>query len=521
MNSLSLSLSLSLSSLSSDPIKISLFDERVIQNKTERQYRSGVSYRNERRYLGGVSIPFSTIYVNETIHGALPLSKPPITLGYRVKGQLYEGEDISPLEERSRCDTLLRCVVSVDPPLVSFTGQSQLNILKASGESTAIRSAATKFYKSLSTQIQEGNIQLCASDMNARSVLVSRFLFPQAPPPEILTSAAMPESDAIQSMVRYVSLIPFMDDWSTFGGENNDVWCTSKEFLELGCGDWEEHAILLCNFFNYYDQLKRTGYESYIVLGRGLPEGDTVYTLRMDPSRGSVGSEVTLWNASTGRGYTAKDKHCPLISIDQIVNSENIWINKQQPSSSPYQMTFDLDDLKSFRPFFTIKHPKPDTINSVNQMDIVHVPPNARLMEDMERELQETLKNEFKAWRQENEKGMKTYTRFDQNVSMALKPLLESFEAAKLKMDGFSEDTHRDLWSNHSRLTTLAATKHIHGVPINVAFTDLKELSLTLKSTHVHENENENVRFALAVKVFAYSNNIFSVWVYAISIENR
>ena len=160
-----------------------------------------------------------------------------------------------------------------------------------------------------------------------------------------------------------------------------------------------------------------------------------------------------------------------VLSIDQIVNSENIWINKQQPSSSPYQMTFDLDDLKSFRPFFTIKHPKPDTINSVNQMDIVHVPPNARLMEDMERELQETLKNEFKTWRQENEKGMKTYTRFDQNVSMALKPLLESFEAAKLKMDGFSEDTHRDLWSNHSRLTTLAATKHIHGVPINVAFT--------------------------------------------------
>ena len=79
---------------------------------------------------------------------------------------------------------------------------------------------------------------------------------------------------------------------------------------------------------------------------------------------------------------------------------------------------------------------------------------------------------------------------------------------------------HRELWSSHPRLTTLSATKHLHGVPINVPFTDLNELSMTLKSTHVHENEDENVRFALAVRVFAYPNRIFSVWVFAISITN-
>lgn len=80
---------------------------------------------------------------------------------------------------------------------------------------------------------------------------------------------------------------------------------------------------------------------------------------------------------------------------------------------------------------------------------------------------------------------------------------------------------HRELWSNHSRLTTLATTKQIYGVPINVPFTDLSELSMTLKSTHVHENEEENVRFALAVRVFPYPNRIYSVWVYAVSITNR
>ena len=53
---------------------------------------------------------------------------------------------------------------------------------------------------------------------------------------------------------------------------------------------------------------------------------------------------------------------------------------------------------------------------------------------------------------------------------------------------------HRELWSNSSRLTTLASTKNIHGVPINVPFTDLTDLAFTLESTHVHENEDEKTK---------------------------
>lgn len=28
-----------------------------------------------------------------------------------------------------------------------------------------------------------------------------------------------------------------------------DVWCTDREFLTIGSGDWEEHAVLLANYF--------------------------------------------------------------------------------------------------------------------------------------------------------------------------------------------------------------------------------------------------------------------------------
>ena len=45
--------------------------------------------------------------------------------------------------------------------------------------------------------------------------------------------------------------------------------------LRSAQGDWEEHAILLCNFFHWLDD-GREDLESFIALGTGIPEGDTV-----------------------------------------------------------------------------------------------------------------------------------------------------------------------------------------------------------------------------------------------------
>lgn len=33
-----------------------------------------------------------------------------------------------------------------------------------------------------------------------------------------------------------------------------DLYSTSQEFFDLGGGDYEEHAILLANYFSYIDQ---------------------------------------------------------------------------------------------------------------------------------------------------------------------------------------------------------------------------------------------------------------------------
>ena len=108
----------------------------------------------------------------------------------------------------------------------------------------------------------------------------------QSPPPALNGRGLM---DSIDGIVRYVSLIPFIDDWQTFQGET-EVWCTSKEFLELRAGDWEEHALLLLNFMLYLDR-NTTAFEHYLVLGNAIPEGETVYVMRRKKGAIKAGEE--------------------------------------------------------------------------------------------------------------------------------------------------------------------------------------------------------------------------------------
>ena len=94
-------------------------------------------------------------------------------------------------------------------------------------------------------------------------------------------------------MARFVSLIPFAEDSSLFEGLP-DMTCTAQQFLDLGAGDSEEHAMLLCNFFNYIDRELRNkknkderfgDIESYICFGDAVPNGEGWFVMRRNKSK--------------------------------------------------------------------------------------------------------------------------------------------------------------------------------------------------------------------------------------------
>jgi len=158
----------------------------------------------------------------------------------------------------------------------------------------------------------------------------------------------------------------------------------------LGGGDYEEHAIVLANYFQYIDQKQGKDYRSYIVLGNGMPNGPMVFVMR---KKNDIDGSFELWDPLTSQCYFFKniiepnkfcgisygrqshldvrltDPICPLRSIHTIVGQNNVWINTQK-SDYPLLMEFNLTNAKCWKKFFTT-----DTMQVTCQTPVVYSPP--------------------------------------------------------------------------------------------------------------------------------------------------
>ncbi|KAG6958501.1 hypothetical protein JG687_00009344, partial [Phytophthora cactorum] len=156
------------------------------------------------------------------------------------------------VKQAAREATFLKLTLLLDPALpvsnqapdhneseawASSTGNAQDILLLAHAQRwvTGVRNAAP------ASAARRRNYNVFVRSLSHGATFLPRFLRAQSPPVE-LQSASLP------TLVRYVSLIPFLDDWLAFDGDK-DVWSTTQEFLNMGAGDHEEHAVLLANYF--------------------------------------------------------------------------------------------------------------------------------------------------------------------------------------------------------------------------------------------------------------------------------
>lgn len=100
-------------------------------------------------------------------------------------------------------------------------------------------------------------------------------------------------------------MIPYIEDLRLFE-DMPDLYCTSQEFFDLGGGDYEEHAILLANYFSYIDKKQNKQFKSYLVMGAGMPNGHMVYVMRQATDAGGQDKDkgsFELWDPVTGYCY--------------------------------------------------------------------------------------------------------------------------------------------------------------------------------------------------------------------------
>lgn len=100
---------------------MNLYDEIILnteENITEEGEKVIIS-RTERRWLGSLRIPFSTLYLNGKIEGTFSLCTPPLLLGYEydTKGWLLTAQTDTHNGSAASKRTYLTLFVTIDPSL--------------------------------------------------------------------------------------------------------------------------------------------------------------------------------------------------------------------------------------------------------------------------------------------------------------------------------------------------------------------------------------------------------------------
>ena len=579
--------------------------EYSVSDKTNNIYIQ----KNERKYLGSFNIPFATVFQNASILDTIcKVDIPKAVFGYysdttsifnldtgeeedtNITEKLEEDDDNHRYEgiqglgnlhhfaQRRKqkvyeikqiinpfVNSYVSLYITLDP-IPSFSINDETDYISGF-EDNGFLINATKWLNNLkgNAKFQNRVIRFFAENFDGCSVFMPRYLKRdgQMPYPQLFNEN---DDNAIEKASRYVSLIPFIEENQTwdYAEEMPDCWCTDNQFLDLGFGDYEEHAVLLCNYFNYIDQKQKTGCVSYLCLGDAHPEGSTVYVIRLTPDF----KQVEFWNAKTGDCFyfektlistkflcipmstqyknskSNSNKICPLKSVGAIVTFDNILINNQD-ETDPSLIDFDLNNPSLWLPFLTEEARNryfPEGIKTV-QRPIEYTPPSEKDALNLKEAIRDYLKRVIREERAKikgpGDKPLRTegLNRVNQNIER----ILEKYE-----MHNFNE-TKSGI--NYNRLKRINSDKdeiknkrhflqelekfqneikdelrdknNIYGFPINLPFTTMKEIWQQIKLTNVHLIGGENTELNLAIYVDPLPSGVNSVWIFLAILQNN
>ncbi|OQR92726.1 coiled-coil and C2 domain-containing protein 2A [Achlya hypogyna] len=463
-----------------DPLTLTLVDHVVIEDTATRRKEP------HRRCIGRVRVPFGTLLQNGEVAAPLQVELPHVHLGYARRGTRAKlPTDADESSRRDDSATYLTVMVKLDPPLAAPAAESSL--VAVPNEPPALMQHAEKWTAATSGLTLQ---HIFMPAVSGEPTFVTRFLRPQAPPTSLVGRSP-------RSLARFVSLIPFLEEWHGSAGAP-DVWASTQDFLDMQVGGWQEHAVLLCNYFNHADAKGEA--KSYLLLGTVVPDGDGVFVLRQTPR------QTTLWNARSGVATDVTDLKCPLRCVRLVASADNIWGNLQ-PAAAPRELPWAAIETnpRVWKPFFsaaTTKDSLQAVLPSVQLANPTYHPTPTALAQDVQVELLESIKVAVRKWRSSH-----STTVFNSDVSSHLKEVLQGIEMKRTSPDSVDDNHVSELFAKYPRF-------EFHGGPFSFPFLDVADIVDEIQATQIHSTIVSGAEFALAVHVHPYPNFVLAVWVY-------
>jgi hypothetical protein len=274
----------------------------------------------ERRYLGSIKIPLVNLFTTPKINSMFKINRPFYLNGYRTaKNSIFSTLDDSNSREGSKyIDPFLPTYVLLSltcDPVFMLPDSNNTDFVKGEESMQLLLYGKSFLEKIFDQEENKGrNIRLWGYNIEGKSVFIPRYLTPLEPPPEFMqvdpeagyntiptgTGTIDTKADSYQKCARFVSLIPLKGESDLFR-DMPEVFMTCQQFIDMRAGDFEEHAILLCNYFMHIDRVNaNVEVEHCVIMGRGVPEGKTYYVLRREKNK----DVNEIWNPVTGDAYT-------------------------------------------------------------------------------------------------------------------------------------------------------------------------------------------------------------------------